>query len=147
MLLREADIKDIDGLSEVRMSVAENVLNNPALVTRKDYEDYLTIHGKGWLCETDGEIVGFAIVDTVENNIWALFVKPGFDKMGIGKSLHRLMMDWYFNHTDKTVWLGTAPNTRAADFYTRQGWKAVGMHGKEIKFEMTKEDWESFKKR
>lgn len=125
MLLRKADINDIDGLSEVRMSVKENVLNNPALVTRQDYENYLTSHGKGWLCEVDNEIVGFAIVDTIENNIWALFVKPGFDKMGIGKALHRQMMDWYFDNYDKTVWLGTAPNTRAADFYTHQGWKAV----------------------
>lgn len=144
MLLREANINDIDGLSIVRMSVKENVLNNPALVTREDYENYLTYHGKGWLCEIKDEIVGFAIVDTVENNIWALFVKPGFDKMGIGKALHKTMMDWYFNHTDKTVWLGTAPNTRAAEFYTQQGWKNVGMHGNEIKFEMSKSDWELF---
>jgi len=142
MLLREAHINDIDELSTVRMSVKENVLNNPALVTREDYQNYLTSHGKGWLCETNNEIVGFAIVDTIENNIWALFVKPGFDKMGIGKALHQKMMDWYFTHTDKTVWLGTAPNTRAAEFYTRKGWKEVGMHGNEIKFEMSKTDWD-----
>ena len=147
MVLREANSNDIDGLSVVRMSVKENVLNNPALVTREDYENYLTTHGKGWLCEIDNEIVGFAIVDTVENNIWALFVKPGFDKMGIGKALHKVMMDWYFNHTGKTVWLGTAPNTRAAEFYIRQGWNVVGMLGNEIKFEMSKAGWESFQNR
>lgn len=143
MLLREANIDDIDNLSVVRMSVKENVLNNPALVTQEDYQNYLTSHGKGWLCEIDNEIVGFAIVDTVENNIWALFVKPGFDKMGIGKALHNIMLDWYFSQSDTTVWLGTAPNTRAAEFYTRQGWQNVGMHGNEIKFEMSKADWES----
>ena len=146
MVLRQANSSDIESLSVVRMSVKENVLNNPALVTHEDYENYLTTHGKGWLCEIDNEIVGFAIVDTRENNIWALFVKPGFDAMGIGKALHKLMLDWYFDQTGHTVWLGTAPNTRAAEFYTRQGWTATGMHGKEIKFEMTKEDWKALQK-
>lgn len=146
MVLREANSNDIEGMSAVRMSVKENILNNPALVTTQDYQNYLTTHGKGWLCEIDNKIVGFAIVDTVENNIWALFVKPGFDKMGIGKALHKLMLDWYFDHTDTTVWLGTAPNTRAAEFYIRQGWKDIGMHGKETKYEMTKEEWKALQK-
>lgn len=141
MIFREATVNDIEGLSSVRMSVKENVLNNPALVTHQDYINYLTIHGKGWLCEVNNEIVGFAIVDTLENNIWALFVDPDHDKKGIGKELHRLMMNWYFSQSNETIWLGTAPNTRAAEFYTRQGWTAVGMHGKEIKFEMTKNEW------
>jgi GNAT superfamily N-acetyltransferase len=141
MTFREATINDIEGLSVVRMAVKENVLNNPALVTHQDYQDYLTTHGKGWLCETEGKIVGFAIVDTVDNNIWALFVSPEYDKRGIGKKLHQLMMDWYFNHTDAKVWLGTAPGTRAEQFYNLRGWKAAGMHGKEVKFEMTKADW------
>jgi hypothetical protein len=52
------------------------------------------------------------------------------------------MMSWYFLQTDKTVWLGTAPGTRAELFYRKAGWKVVGTHGKgEIKFEMTKDDW------
>ncbi|MNJ98055.1 Acetyltransferase (GNAT) family protein [compost metagenome] len=141
MIFREANINDIEGLSSVRMSVHENVLNNPVLVTHQDYTNYLTTHGKGWLCEINNEIVGFAIVDTMENNIWALFVNPDHDKKGIGKELHRLMMNWYFSQCEETVWLGTSPHTRAAEFYTRQGWTAVGMHGKEIKFEMTKSEW------
>lgn len=87
------------------------------------------------------KLLAFAIVDTKKNNIWALFVDPDHDKKGIGKELHRLMMNWYFSQSDQTVWLGTAPYTRAAEFYTRQGWKAVGMHGKEIKFEMSKDTW------
>jgi hypothetical protein len=51
------------------------------------------------------------------------------------------MLDWYFSVTDKKVWLGTAPNTRAEEFYRKQGWKETGIHGKEINFEMTAEDW------
>lgn len=145
MTFREATIKDIDALTVVRMSVKENPLNNPALVTREDYEKYLTTDGKGWLCEIGNEIVGFSIVDTAENNIWALFVHPDHAGKGACKELHNLMMDWYFAQTDQDVWLGTAPNTKAADFYARQGWKQTGMHGNELKFEMTQADWQNRK--
>ena len=73
---------------------------------------------------------------------WALFVKPEFEGLGIGKKLHDLMLDWYFSQTDKSVWLGTSPNTRAENFYWKAGWKEVGVHGDgEIKFEMSFEDW------
>ncbi len=54
------------------------------------------------------------------------------------------MLDWYFSRTQKTVWLGTAPNSRAEKFYRIAGWKEVGTHGKgEIKFEMEYEDWKN----
>jgi hypothetical protein len=52
------------------------------------------------------------------------------------------MLNWYFSQTDKTVWLGTAPKTRAELFYRKAGWREAGTHGKgEIKFEMTKNEW------
>jgi len=142
MIYRQAEISDIAKIQIVRHSVKENTLSNPLLVTDADCEEFLTQRGRGWVCEIDGNIVGFSIVDLKENNIWALFVMPEFEEKGIGKALHRLMMDWYFNQTKKMVWLGTAPNTRAEKFYEKQGWKNVGMVNKgEVKFEMSYEDW------
>jgi GNAT superfamily N-acetyltransferase len=142
MIIREANINDIDDYMVVRMAVKENILNNPALVTRKDNEDYLTIHGKGWVCETGNQIVGFSIVGLAQHNIWALFVHPEFEGKGIGRKLHDIMLDWYFTQTEETVWLGTSPNTRAEIFYRKSGWTEAGMHGKnEIKFEMTYNNW------
>lgn len=86
--------------------------------------------------------MGFAIADLKENNIWALFIHPEFEKKGIGKQLHNTMLDWYFSKTQTTVWLSTAFNTRAETFYRKAGWTAVGLQGtKEIKFEMTYADW------
>lgn len=94
------------------------------------------------MCETDGQIVGFAIVDMKENNIWALFLDPHFEGRGIGQQLHNTMLDWYFNQTQQTVWLGTAFHTRAEKFYRKAGWKEAGTHGtKEIRFEMSFDDW------
>ena len=145
MLFREATIDDIPQIQRVRNSVKENVLSDPNLVTDSGCVDYITRRGKGWVCETEGHIVGFAIADLKENNIWALFLQPDYERKGIGRRLHQLMMDWYFSQTDKTVWLSTAPNSRAETFYRKAGWKEAGIYGKgEIKFEMTANDWRTY---
>lgn len=144
MKIRVAEIKDIPQIQMVRNLVTENRLSDPALVPDSDVQDYMNHRGKGWVCEINGGVVGFAIADLIENNIWALFIHPDFERMGIGKKLHDEMLNWYFSRTDKTLWLGTAPKTRAEMFYRKAGWKEAGIHGKgEIKFEMTKEDWNS----
>lgn len=142
MTIREAQLEDISGIQIVRNAVKENTLSNPNLVTDEDCEEFLTQRGKGWICEKDHQIVGFSITDLKTYNIWALFVHPDFEKQGIGKQLHDVMLHWYFHQTQETVWLGTAPHTRAEGFYRVMGWKEVGRHGKgEIKFEMSYSSW------
>ncbi len=142
MIYRDAEISDIAQIQFVRNAVKENMLSDPALVPDKDVEEYMTARGKGWVCEVDKRIVGFAIADLVENNVWALFVHPDFENMGIGKKLHQLMMDWYFVQTKEKIWLGTEPKSRAEKFYRMQGWKETGVHGKgEIKFELDFDTW------
>lgn len=142
MIFREATTVDIKQIQIVRNSVSENTLSNPNLVTDDDCEEFITKRGKGWVCEIDKQIVGFAIADLKENNIWALFLDPKFERKGIGQQLHNLMLDWYFAQTKENVWLGTAFNTRAEKFYRKAGWTEVGTNGtKEIKFEMSYTNW------
>jgi GNAT superfamily N-acetyltransferase len=142
MTIREAVTDDIQQIQVVRNSVTENILSDPSLVTDQDCEAFLTIRGKGWICEIDDRIVGFSIVSLKDTNIWALFVHPEFENQGIGRLLHDRMLDWYFAQTNNTVWLGTSPNTRAEIFYRKSGWTEAGTHGKgELKFEMTFENW------
>lgn len=143
MLLREATTADIQSIQVVRNSVTENTLSDPNLVTDADCEEYITQRGKGWVVEVDHKIVGFAIVDCLENNIWALFLEPNFERKGFGRQLHTTMLDWYFSQKRDTLWLGTAFNTRAEQFYRKAGWNAIGTHGtKEIKLEMTYDAWQ-----
>lgn len=142
MKIRVAELKDIPQIQIVRNAVKENMLSDPSLVTDEHCKEFITVRGKGWVCEMDEKIVGFAIADLMENNIWALFIDPNFEKKGIGKQLHDKMLDWYFTQTKENVWLGTGPGTRAEQFYRKAGWKETGMHGKgEIKFEMSYSDW------
>ncbi len=140
--IREAVPADIQQIQLVRNSVKENMLSDPGVITDQDNHEFITVRGKGWICELNNRIVGFSIVDLRDKNIWALFVHPECEKQGIGRKLHDTMMDWYFSQTKENAWLGTAPNTRAETFYRQAGWEEIGTHGKgEIKFEMTYKSW------
>jgi GNAT superfamily N-acetyltransferase len=143
MIIREAQIRDIKDLHAIRLSVKENVLINPAKVTPQDYEKYLTDLGKGWLCEVDSKIAGFAIVDLPKHNVWALFLSPEYQGKGLGTALHERMLGWYFNHYDQSLWLTTGAATKAEKFYRKLGWKETEkLENGEIRFELRKEDWE-----
>ncbi|MGE9314785.1 GNAT family N-acetyltransferase [Niabella sp. CJ426] len=142
MTIRQAQTEDIPQIQIIRNAVKENRLSDPGLVTDADCAHFIQERGKGWVCEEDGRMAGFAIADLLEHNIWALFVHPDFEHRGVGQLLHHTMMNWYFTQTSQMVWLGTAPGTRAAAFYKKAGWKENGTNGKnEIRFEMTATDW------
>ena len=146
MTIRQAEIEDIKQIQVVRNSVTENTLSNPNMVTDADCAEFITKRGKGWVCEIDKKIIGFSIVDLTDKNVWALFLRPEFEKQGIGRKLHDIMLDWYFEQTNTNIWLGTSPKTRAESFYRKAGWTEIGTHGKgEIKFEMTNKNWEKYR--
>ena len=96
----------------------------------------------GWVCEVDKKIVGFSIADLKDDNVWALFIDPDYEGKGIGKQLHELMLAWYFQQNKDSIWLSTAPNTRAERFYRKTGWKEKQkLPSGEIRFELTVDDW------
>lgn len=147
MDIRQATTADIKSMQVIRNSVTENVLSDPALVPDIDVENYINHRGKGWVCMHDETMAGFCIADLVNDNIWALFVLPGFEGRGIGSSLQTTMLEWYFSQGKTSVWLSTQKDSRAEIFYRYTGWKEAGPHGKnEMKFTMSKEDWESLSK-
>ena len=143
-IFREATAADIPQIQLVRNSVKENVLSNPSVVSDADCEEYLTRRGKGWVCEVDKKIVGFSIADLKDDNIWALFIDPDYEGKGIGKQLHQIMLVWYFQQNKNSVWLSTAPNTRAERFYRTAGWKEKQkLPNGETKFELSVNEWEA----
>ena len=144
MIIREAVTADIPQIQVVRNLVKENPLPDPSLVTDADCKDYLTNRGKGWVCEIGNKIVGFSIISVKDNNVWALFIQPGYDRQGIGRLLHDQMMNWYFTQTGETIWLGTAPGTRAEKFYETAGWTKTGIRSNgEVRFEMSQSQWKN----
>jgi len=142
MIFREAELSDIKQMQVVRHLVKENTLSDPNLVPDQDVAFYISVKGKGWVCEVDGQLVGFPIVDLQERSVWALFVDPAFAEKGIGKELHTLMIDWYFLKKKNKLVLGTAADTRAEKFYELQGWILAGSYANgEVKFELTYEQY------
>jgi len=146
MLIRPARQSDIPEMHRVRMCVRENVLRDPSAVTPEHTREMLVSRGRGrgWVCEIDGRIVGFAVGDLRASNVWALFVEPGYEGRGIGRQLHDAMLDWMFESGAERIWLSTDGGTRAERFYRRAGWQAAGMQPNgELRFEMSGERWAS----
>jgi GNAT superfamily N-acetyltransferase len=146
MELRIAIAEDVKGIQRVRHAVTENTLSDPALVPDTDVLDYILRRGRGWVATADNQIIGFSIVSVIDKNVWALFIDPTFEKKGIGRQLHDVMMDWYVDQTTDTCWLSTSPGTRAEGFYRKAGWIETGVYGKgEIRFEMSCSNWKQKK--
>jgi GNAT superfamily N-acetyltransferase len=125
LTIRTAVLDDIAAMQRVRGSVRENRLSNPATVQARHYEQMLR-SGRGWVCELDGTIVGFAIADLLTASVWALFVDPACERRGIGRQLHAAMVAWLFASGIPRITLTTEPGTRAERFYRAAGWTVVG---------------------
>ncbi len=98
--------------------------------------------GRGWVCEIEHQVVGFAIVDMSCANIWALFVDPPFERRSVGRALHDTMLDWAYENGAEELWLSTASGTRAEHFYRSAAWRQTGWEPSgEIRFETTRDVW------
>lgn len=140
---REATLTDFPAMMEVRMAVRENILSDPKKVQEHDYLNILDSAGKGWVCETEQGMTGFAVADLASGNIWALFVLPEHEQKGIGRGLHQRMLDWCFNQEGiSQLWLSTDPGTRAEKFYLKAGWqkKEILENGEQL-FEILRSRW------
>lgn len=136
--LRPARREDIAAMHRVRMSVRENRLVSMSL-SEADYIAAIEQTGRGWVIESAGTIVAFAVGDAHTGSIWALFVEPGHEGHGFGRQLHEHMVSWLWQQGLERLWLSTDPGTRAQRFYEAAGWKHVGpaAHG-EVRLELNK---------
>jgi len=122
-VFREAAFGDIPHMTGIRLAVTENVLRDPTRITPRMYADFLEKDGRGWVALVDGEIGAFSYANRIDGSIWALFVDPRFEGQGLGKQLLSLATDWLFSLGFTRVTLSTGTHTRAAQFYTRRGWR------------------------
>ena len=137
MHFRKALITDFPSLHYIRMSVRENILSNPALVAQNDYELHIKEKGSGWVCEVDGSIAGFSIINLESGNLWALFVLPEFEGRGIGRKLLELVINDAKDGGLGLIWLTTDLGTRAERLYTQAGWSGKNIESNgEVRFEL-----------
>ena len=131
--VREMTAADLPEVFAVRVSTLENTIT-----MRELEEDYgltpvtlakaLQHSAKGWVCEIEGRITGFAMGDRDSGEMTVLAVVPGFEKRGIGKQLLERVQNWLFDAGHTELWLVTTPDPtfRAYGFYQAQGWVATG---------------------
>jgi GNAT superfamily N-acetyltransferase len=135
-MLRQARRTDIPAMHRVRTAVLENRLTS-SVVTEADYVAAIEESGRGWVIDVDGEIAGFAVGNTTDGNIWALFVDPRHEGRGYGRSLHDVAVAWLRSRGFERLWLTTDPGTRAQRFYEAAGWRCVGRtQTGELRFEL-----------
>lgn len=135
-VLRQSCRKDVQAMHAVRLSVHENRLTSSPL-SESDYWRATEIDGRGWVIDSDGEVVAFAVGTASTGNIWALFVHPKSEGQGHGRRLLTAVSEWLWAQGRETLWLATRPNTRAAEFYTRAGWSQRGrLASGELRFEL-----------
>ena len=141
--VREARDADIDAMRRIRAAVRENVLANPESIGPDLYRVHLHERSRGWVCELESEIVGFAIGDFRDASIWALFVDVHAEGRGVGRKLHETMLDAMFAAGLSRIELGTDPGTRAEAFYRKAGWEAAGLDAEgELRFQMKRERYD-----
>lgn len=136
-MLRQAHASDISGIQRVRHSVRENRLVSIS-ISDHQVREAIEKTGRGWVIESGGEVVAFAIGNAVNGNIWALFVHPDHEQRGYGRLLHDTMIEWLWSEGLQRLWLTTEPGTRAQRFYEAAGWLRTGLTDTgELRFERT----------
>ncbi|MGH1347872.1 MAG: GNAT family N-acetyltransferase [Nannocystales bacterium] len=121
LVFRDAELADIEAMMHIRNNVRENALVN-TVIGREDYVQAMTTDGKAWVCERDGEVLGFSCGRPDPGDIWALFVRESAERQGIGGALMKLVEDWMFAQGLSSIWLTTTPQTKAERLYQRRGW-------------------------
>ncbi len=114
----------------VRTAVTENALTLEQLermgITPESVAASLGGRARGWIAEIDGRVVAFAIAHADMRSIFALFVMPEREGCGLGSALLDRAVRWLQSEGTATIWLTTAPDTRAAAFYVRRGFIVAG---------------------
>jgi GNAT superfamily N-acetyltransferase len=133
--IRQAKHSDVEAIERVRALVRENRLSTP--IPRTRVLAALDERGRGWVAESNGEVVGFSMADAVDSAIWALFLLPEWEGRGLGSALLEQAVRWLCGRGHAAIWLSTSPGTRAEGFYEHLGWTRTGRtQSGEIRFEL-----------
>ncbi|BCL75351.1 N-acetyltransferase GCN5 [Jeongeupia sp. HS-3] len=141
MHFRETRVDDLPELFALRAQTRENALSIEELagygITPESSAETLRAGSvKGWLCEVDGRIVGFASGDRDSGEMLVLAVLPDHEGCGIGQALLQHVVGWLQSLGHARIWLVANPDpaVRAHGFYRHCGWHATGeiINGEEV---------------
>jgi ribosomal protein S18 acetylase RimI-like enzyme len=126
--VRTANEADINAIFDIRTSVYENHLSRDQLtamgITPESIRLTIEQAPCAWIAEVEGIPVGFAMADSEDGCVFAAFVLPEFEGLGLGRLLMAKAEAFLFQQHQR-IWLETAEASRASGFYRKLGWLAV----------------------
>ncbi len=124
---------DTDALFDVRSRTRDNPLSREQLLEwgitpDQSREALRAAECVGWVCEVDGQIVGFCSGDTSTGEIIVVAVLPDFERRGIGIRLLENVVDALRSKGLASFWLACSPDpkVRSHGFYRANGWSPSG---------------------
>ncbi|PKH26617.1 GNAT family N-acetyltransferase [Enterobacterales bacterium CwR94] len=124
--IRPAIVADIPGLFHVRTSVTENKMTHAELaelgITEAAIVEMITADVCAWVAARGRDIIGFSMILPADGCLFAAFILPEAEGMGLGKRLVAAAEQALFTQ-HAMIWLETGKNTRAAGFYRHLGWE------------------------
>ena len=110
LVVRIAEVADIDAVFEIRTSVTKNHLSYPQLVergiTKAAVLALLAASPCLWIAEVDGTAAGFAMADVQAGSVFACFIRPQCQGCGLGRLLMQRAEAFLFE-SHATIWLTT----------------------------------------
>ena len=123
--IRLAQPSDVVEIFRVRTSVNENVMTVDELsemgITEATVTEMMQRAPCAWVACENSQIVGFSMIDPDEGSLFAAFVLPAHEGLGIGRRLVQAAEEVLFS-AHALAWLETAATSRAAGFYRHLGW-------------------------
>lgn len=125
MKIRPANPADVPALFHIRTSVRENHLSRQQLaglgITEASIAEMISSAPCAWVAIVDDQVVAFSMIDIAEASLFAAFVLPSYEGMGLGAELVHAAEEELFRH-HREIWLETAAESRAAGFYRYLEW-------------------------
>ena len=132
---REIGPDDMGSIFDVRVRTWHNPDGAAEMaamgITQESVRELMAGSYRGWIAEADGEVVGFAMGNRANGEMWVIAVLEEFENRGIGRALLGRVEDWLVAEGCEELWLTTDPdeNYRAVGFYRRLGWEDWKMEG------------------
>ncbi|MOA22983.1 putative acetyltransferase [compost metagenome] len=128
--VRKARTEDVEAIFDIRTSVVQNHLSREQLsemgITPAALTEMLAAGAGVWIAEVDGSPAAFSSIDDEDGSVFALFVTPDFEGLGLGRLLLQEAETALFRHHE-TIWLETDGRDGIRDngFYRKHGWVHV----------------------
>ncbi|USW03406.1 GNAT family N-acetyltransferase [Pseudomonas pergaminensis] len=143
-LIRTATQDDVNTLFAIRTSVVQNHLSVEQMadlgITPQALADSIRAAPCVWIAEVDGQPAGFSMVDLAGGEVFAMFVLPTHENLGLGRQLMAVAEAALFEHHERLFLITDGRDgIRANGFYQRLGWAVVGqVEGGDVRYEKSR---------